>query len=126
MHYETMEEALRDLVRALGGSKAIGARLFPSLPLEQAAGRVSDSLNHDRRQQFAPHELLYLLRMACQSGHHAAMHYVCAITGYEQPRPSRDEAELAELQAAFVRATSDLQLMARRIEALSSPNLRSV
>ena len=42
--YETIEDALRDLVRALGGSKAVGAKLFPTLPIDQAAGRVSDCL----------------------------------------------------------------------------------
>jgi hypothetical protein len=126
MQYESMEEALRDLVRALGGTKAVGAKLFPALPIEQAASRVSDSLNPDRRQHLAPHELLYLLRMSCQAGHHCAMQYFCAIAGYEQPRPTRDEQELAELQAAFVQAVADLHRMTSAIEALSSPKLRSV
>jgi len=54
------------------------------------------------------------------------MQYFCAIAGYEQPRPTRDEQELAELQAAFVQAVADLHRMTSAIEALSSPKLRSV
>ena len=49
--YENIEDALRDAVRALGGTKAVGGKLFPSLPIEQAASRVADCLNIDRRHQ---------------------------------------------------------------------------
>lgn len=31
--YENIEDALRDAVRALGGTKAVGGKLFPSLPI---------------------------------------------------------------------------------------------
>lgn len=124
--YETIEDALRDLVRALGGSKAVGSKLFPTLPIDQAAGRVSDCLNPDRRQHFSPAELLFLLRRGRAAGHHAAMAYVAASCDYEPPRPMSPAEELAEMQAAFIRATAELKAIGHRIETITArANMRT-
>lgn len=118
--YENIEDALRDAVRALGGTKAVGGRLFPSLPIEQAASRVADCLNVDRRQHFAPSEVVWLLRQARISGHHETMAYLATVAGYEPPRPASDPEELAALQQAFIRATSDLKAIGQRIETITA------
>ena len=118
--YENIEDALRDAVRALGGTKAVGGRLFPSLPIEQAASRVADCLNVDRRQHFAPSEVCWLLRQARIAGHHETMVYIATVAGYEPPRPASDPEELAALQQAFIRATSDLKAIGHRIETISA------
>ncbi|HRD87796.1 MAG TPA: hypothetical protein PK752_05970 [Accumulibacter sp.] len=118
--YENIEDALRDAVRALGGTKAVGGKLFPSLPIEQAASRVADCLNVDRRQHFAPSEVCWLLRQARIAGHHETMVYIATVAGYEPPRPASDPEELAALQQAFIRATSDLKAIGHRIETISA------
>jgi hypothetical protein len=118
--YENIEDALRDAVRALGGTKAVGGKLFPSLPIEQAASRVADCLNVDRRQHFAPSEVCWLLRQARIAGHHETMVYIATVAGYEPPRPASDLEELAALQQAFIRATSDLKAIGHRIETISA------
>ena len=118
--YENIEDALREAVRALGGSKAVGAKLFPSLPVDQAASRVADCLNIDRRQHFAPSEVLWLLRQSRIAGHHETMASLAAVAGYEPPRPASDPEELATLQQAFIRATSDLKAIGQRIETITA------
>ena len=118
--YENIEDALRDAVRALGGTKAVGGKLFPSLPIEQAASRVADCLNVDRRQHFAPSEVVWLPRQARIAGHHETMVYIATVAGYEPPRPASDPEELAALQQAFIRATSDLKAIGHRIETISA------
>ena len=41
--HESLNEALTDAVRALGGSKKVGAALWPAIPMDEGAG--ADSLN---------------------------------------------------------------------------------
>lgn len=118
--YETIEDALRDLVRALGGTKSVGAKLYPALPIDQAAGRVSDGLNPDRRQHFSPAELLWMLRAGRGAGHHDAMAYFAAAADYEQPRPISPAEELAELQRDFIRSTAALKEIGTRIETITA------
>ena len=118
--YENIEDALRDAVRVLGGTKAVGGKLFPSLPIEQAASRVADCLNVDRRQHFAPSEVCWLLRQARIAGHHETMAHLATVAGYEPPRPASDPEELAALQQAFIRATTDLMAIGQRIETISA------
>lgn len=118
--YETIEDALRDLVRALGGSKAIGAKLYPTLPIDQAAGRISDCLNPDRRQHLSPSEVVYLLRAGRAIGHHATMAYFAASCDYEPPRPLSPAEELADLQSTFIAYAAELKAIGHRIETITA------
>ena len=58
LFHESIQDALREVIRAAGGAKIVGAKLWPSLPVDQAASKISDCLNPDRRQHFSEAELL--------------------------------------------------------------------
>ena len=46
--------------------------------------------------------------------------YLATGAGYEPPRPASDPEELAALQQAFIRATTDLRAIGQRIETISA------
>ena len=52
--FDSIIDALGEIVRACGGPKAVGAKMRPELPVEQAAGWVRDNLNATRREHFTP------------------------------------------------------------------------
>lgn len=51
LHHESMADALRDVIQAAGGPKAVGERMFPDMPIDHAASRIRDCLNSDRRDR---------------------------------------------------------------------------
>ena len=76
LFHESIQDALREVIRAAGGAKIVGAKLWWWLPVDQAASKISDCLNPDRRQHFSEAELLHLLRIGREIDCHAAMHYI--------------------------------------------------
>ena len=127
LFHESIHDALREVIRAAGGSKVVGCKLWPSLPVDQAASKISDCLNPDRRQHFNEAELLHLLRIGCEIDCHAAMHYVASICGYSQPDPVTPADEVQALQQQFILATKELKAMSQRLEAITArANLTAV
>ena len=58
------------------------ASVLLASPIEQAASRVADCLNVERRQHFATSEVVWLLRQARIAGHHETMAYLATVAGY--------------------------------------------
>lgn len=107
--YEDMNDALREAVRAIGGNKKAGPKLWPELLEEQAANRLRDSLNPEKRDKLSPEQVMLLLRLAGQAGFHGAMGFVAYTAGYEAPRPVLPEDQENQLQRQFVDAVQALQ-----------------
>jgi hypothetical protein len=124
--HETLTDAMREAVQALGGNKKLGAVMYPDLPVEQAAGRVRDCLNPDRREIFSPEQLVLIARLAKAAGNHSIVEYLALELGYLKPVPVDPENEIARLQREFVQATQSLHHMASRIEAISATAVRRV
>lgn len=106
--YESANDALIDLVKALGGFKPVGARLWPEEPPDRAGNKLRDCLSSDRREKLSLEQALLLLKWARDAGHHGAMAYLCYWVGYDTPRPSNPEDEAAALQREFVSAVEKL------------------
>lgn len=81
LFHESLQDALREVIRSAGGSNIVGSKLWPSLPIAQAASKISDCLNPDRRQNFNETEMLHLLRIGREIECHAAMHYIAKVSG---------------------------------------------
>lgn len=124
--HETLTDAMREAVQAIGGNKKLGAVMYPDLPVEQAAGRVRDCLNTDRREIFSPEQLVLIARLAKAAGNHSIVEYLAIELGYLKPVPVDPENEIARLQREFVEATKSLHHMASRIEAISATAMRRV
>jgi hypothetical protein len=115
--HETLNDALRETVQALGGTKKVGCTLWPEMTADHASSRLRDCLNQDRREKLSPEQVEMIGRMGRQAGCHAIMAYMARTMGYADPVPVEPEDELAKQQREFVAATQALMKMAERIEA---------
>lgn len=116
--HDAFEDALKEVIQACGGPKAIGREMRPELPIEQAAGWVRDCLNPDRRDKFSMQQVLFILRRGREVGAHAAMNYLARDAGYTDPTPLDPEDEVVRMQREFVEATKHLSRLADRISKI--------
>lgn len=126
--HESLNDALIECVKVCGGSKVVGAALWPARGVEVAQRYLLSCLNADRAEKLAPEEVLHIMRLARERGSHVGMQYVAASMGYSMPTPVEPKDEAGELQRQFIEATRHLTKMAERIEKLNSqpaPGLRA-
>lgn len=116
---ETLNDAIIECVRACGGSKQVGAALWPEKTPDAAQRALLDCLNEDRPAKLSPEQLLLVLRMARQRGHHAGINFIAADLGYGTPVPIEPRDEIADLQRQFIEASRTMQRMAERMEKLN-------
>lgn len=117
---ESMNDALIECVKAAGGSKVVGAKLWPEKQVDAAQRHLLNCLQEGRAEHLKPEQVLFILRMARDAGHHTGMHFLAEALGYSQPEPISPRDEVAELQRQFLEATRAMQQMAARMEALQT------
>ena len=116
---EDIYDALADVVRALGGSKATGAKMRPEKPADEACKWVKDCLNRSRPERFDPEHVLWLLKQGREIGCHSAINYFCDEAGYRRPAPMEPEDERAALQRAYIDSIKAQKQIAERMERLA-------
>lgn len=125
LFHETLADALRDCIMACGGSKCVGAKLWPEKDPDAAGKLLNDCLNDAKREKLSPEQVLLVLRMARAKGCHAGMQFISRDLGYADPQPIEPEDERAKLQRQFIEASRNMQALAERIQALA-PAVRAV
>lgn len=119
LFYEEFLDAIRDAVRALGGAKKVGARLWPGKARSEQY--LLDCLNPSRRERLIPEELVTIARWAKEEvGCHSIAHYFCDATGYERAKPISPADEITALQTAFVDSVRVQRQIAERLEAIQA------
>lgn len=118
LFHDSVEDALREVIQALGGAKKVGASLKPDKPVDEAARWVLDSLNIDRRERFDPSQVVWLLREGRRIGCHAAANFLMRESGYADPSPIEPEDERARLEREFIAAVKVMSGMADRLARL--------
>lgn len=116
LFYESFSDAIRDVIRAVGGMKSVGCKLWPEKTPEAAQSFLSDCLNENRPAKLSPEQVLLLLGMGRAKGCHAAMNYLARETGYSDPAPIEPEDERARLQREFIEAQKNMSRLADRME----------
>ena len=116
LFHESISDALRELVAALGGTKAVGARMRPELPADHAGRWLADCLNDSRREHLTPEQLLWLLAEGRRAGHHGAIGWITSEVGYSVPEPIEPEDQRAKLQREYIEAARTMAKLAERIE----------
>ena len=111
-------DALGDLVRAAGGPKEVGEKLYPKKSSEDAAGYVKDCLNRNRRETFDPEEIMWLLKRGREANCHEPVNWICTQAGYGTPDPIEKETELARLLREYVLTGQKLAAIQPKIEEL--------
>ena len=122
---DSINEALIDAVKALGGSKQVGPLLWPEKVPDAARRLLLACLNDDRPERLSPDHVMLILRKARAKGHHGAFEFMAADLGYTQPLPIEPRDELAELQRQFIKATEIQAQLVARMERMQQPKLRS-
>lgn len=116
---ETLNDAYIASVKALGGSKAVGHKVWPAKGVESAQRHLLACLNPDRPEKLSPDECLLIEKMARAKGVHVVAEYRATTLGYAQPVPVEPEDEVAKLQREFIESTRSLLEMAGRIEKIT-------
>ncbi len=117
MFHEDIYDALKDIVRALGGIKKVAPELFPAKN-GNAESYLKDCLNPDRRETLDPQELLLLIKWGRDIGCHSAINYICDTAGYKRPEIVVVEDQHAELMRQYIDAVRASKAVADRMEAL--------
>lgn len=115
---QSLTDVLVECVKAAGGSKVVGPRLWPEMLVDQAQRKLLDCLNDERPHRLSPEQVLLVAQLARHAGCHAYVAYCCARLHYQPPVPREPRDELAELQRSFVASVGALQQQLAQIQAL--------
>lgn len=125
--YESLNAALIDAVKALGGSKFVGYKLWPEKTVDAAQRHLLACLNEDKPERLTPDHLMMLLRLARAQGHHESLSYILDDLGYAPTIPVEPRDESAELQRQFMDSVRLQQQIVERMEkAASRMSVRAV
>lgn len=114
-----MNDLLIACVKACGGSKVMGPKLFPALGVEGAQRRLLDCLNADRdHHNLTPDQVLLVMLEARDRGFHTGMDMLCSALRYAPTTPIEPRDELSDLIRQNNEAMRDLARRQERIERL--------
>lgn len=124
--YEDETDALRELVRELGGTKPVGAALRPDLAPDRAGAWLKDCLNPERAERLQPSQLFHLLKLGHDRGVHGPCEFILGAVGYAVT-PIEPEDEKAALQRAYIESVSVQRRIVERMERLTerAPSVRA-
>ena len=116
--YETLNDALVECVKAAGGSKVVGHRLWPEKTVEGAQRHLLNCLEGGRAERLSPDKAMLLAELARGHGCHAFMSYCAARLHYQAPVPREPQQELAELQRSFAAAVAQQAALLVQMQGL--------
>lgn len=117
--HDSFEDALRAVLEAAGGPKAVASEMWPSKPFAEAHRRLLHCLDPERDQKLSLDELRWLIAKGREVGCHTAMAFLARDCGYTDPVPVDPEDERAELQRAFLASMKAQKDILKRMEALA-------
>ena len=96
LFHEDFRDALKHLVKALGGYEAVGLELWPAKSMKAAGGWLRDCLELDRPAKLDLEEVVKLLKMGRERGIHCAIHKLTDDLGYDHPdiAPTKTPAQI--------------------------------
>lgn len=122
----SLEDSLKEVIRALGGAKSAGHKLRPDLDPDAAGRWLLSCLEPERAEKLSLGQLMLILRWGHDAGCHAAMDYIARDSGYAEPAPITPEDEQDELTREFVAGVKTLSGLADRIERIANRAVRPV
>lgn len=118
---ESINDALIECVKALGGSKSVGVALWPAKGIDAAQRHLLSCLNPDRPEKLGPDEVVQVLRLARERGCHAGMQYLAAELGYAEPQPVEPKDQADELCRQVLAMGSQITRALAKLEQLERP-----
>lgn len=118
LFHESLPDALKEDIRALGGTKVVAGKLRPEAPVDHATRWLLDCVNPDRREKLTGDQIILVMRWARESGSHATAQYLMQEAGFEPPKPRNRTQEKASLQEEFIKHVRVMERISKRIESL--------
>ena len=117
MHdFECLNQALIECVKAAGGSKVVGHKLWPEKMVDAAQRHLLACLNEDKPERLSPEHLLMLLRLARERGCLVGLNFMLGELSCAPAQPIEPRDEMAELQRAFIESVNLQAKLAERME----------
>jgi hypothetical protein len=113
--FDSVEDALKAAVMAMGGFKEVGRRMRPDF--NHAAEWLRKCLSDDRRERLDPGQVMWLLREAKLQGFHSAFDYIAGDAGY-RAAPIDAQAQLKTLQESIHTQMASLNAQMQRMNQL--------
>lgn len=117
---ETVEGALIECVKALGGSKQVGPMLWPEKDPVDSASLLRACLNHNRAERLTPDQVVLLARLARKRGCHAYMRWLANNLSYAEPAPVEPRDEADDLRRQVLEMGRTLQATLARLDRIQS------
>lgn len=117
--YESPEDALRAAVQALGGAKKVGGMLWPDKGADTAGRHLLDCINPGRAEKLEMTQMMAILRLAKEAGHHAPMTWLAAEIGYDVHPVTRAE-EVDRLTTVVEQSTKTLAVALQQLERIQA------
>lgn len=119
LFHEDFRDALKHLVKALGGFEAVGLELWPAKSMKAAGNWLRDCLDPERPAKLDLEEVVRLLRMGRERGVHCAMHQLADETGYARPDIAPQQSEAQKIAARMQAITREFAHLADEMAAIS-------
>ncbi|WP_018935677.1 MULTISPECIES: hypothetical protein [unclassified Thioalkalivibrio] len=116
--HDSLEEALRTVVMALGGPKRVASDLWPGKSITDGARHLNHCLDTERAEKLSLGELVWLLQAGSRAGVHTAMAHLAESAGYAEPKPVTPEEQQSELQREYIAAAKAMEQVVKRMERL--------
>lgn len=120
--FESPEDALRAAVQALGGAKKVGCTLWPDKGPDAAGRHLLDCINPGRAEKLEMSQMMAILRMAKEAGHHAPMTWLAGEIGYEVHAITRAD-EIDRLTTVVEQSTKTLAAALAQLERMQAGNV---
>lgn len=121
LFHERVEDALDEVIRHCGGRKKVACEMWPDKPAREAHNLMDACLNPERRERFAPSQVLYLARRGREVGCHAMMAYFARECGYAEVKPITKDEEVDRVTAVVETTTKTLISALAVLERLQRP-----
>lgn len=118
LFYEDDLDALRATVQALGGYKAVGAKVYPDKTPDAAGRLMADCCNSARQERLKPSQLLMVMRLGREAGIHILAEHFLGEAGYKRPEPIVPQDEAAVLVQRMDEVLGVASQLATRLERL--------
>jgi len=116
--FDTATDAIIECVKAAGGSKAVGHKLWPEKTVDAAQRHLPACLNDSKAERLTPDQVLLVAQLARAVGCHAYANYCARRLSYAEPQPIEPRDELADLLRQSIEARRESQQRDERIERL--------
>ncbi len=116
LFHEDWRDALKHLVKALGGFDTAGAELFPKKTRKSAGSWLSDCLNEERPAKLDLEDIQALLLMGRAIGCHIGIQFLCDATNYTTPTTIEPKDTLAEVERQMDQHVSGIAKLLKQYE----------